>query len=394
MPDVHALLSASAAERWMNCPGSVAATKDLPDTGSTYAAEGTLCHSLCELKLRKLFSIPNPMPRAEYQAKLAEIKEDALWQEEMDACSDTYVEHIQETMMQYPVRPAIAVEQRVDFSEYVPGGFGTSDCVILTPDTLHICDYKHGKGVPVSAIENKQLRLYALGAILKYRAIYSGIKYVVLHVVQPRLDNISVWQTRIEDLMMWAENEVRPAAKRALDPDAPCVPGDSQCRFCGIRDRCRARAEGVKAAAASPLYNKLPPILTDAEVGEALTLAKGVADWLKKLEGYAVKTLESGGAIPGYKLVEGRRVRTWDDQTAAFIDITSKGIDEALLYERKPLTVAQLETVVGKKVYAQIVAPHVTVSPGKPTLVPESDNRKPWSAAKADFADILKNKGE
>lgn len=390
MPDKHAVLSASAAERWMNCPGSVTATKDLPGTTSVYAEEGTLAHSLCELKLCKLFGIPKPMKRTEWQESWAKLKSDPLYQPEMENCSDTYIEHIQEVAMACACRPAVFVEQMVDFSEYVPDGFGTSDCIMVTEKTLHVFDYKHGKGVPVSAVDNKQLKLYGIGAWIWVRAFFPNIEEVVLHVIQPRINNISVWSIPLPDLLAWAENEVRPAAKRALSDDAPFVPGEKQCRFCGIRATCRARMENAQAVKNSQNFGKLPPTLTDAEVGEALTLCKQVADWLKKLESYASKKLETGGYIPGYKLVAGRTTRVWDDQNAAFADMREHGIDDALLFERVPITVAKLEKAIDKKLFAQIVEPHITVSPGKPTMVPESDNRPTWSAAKADFAGLTK----
>ena len=394
MPTAHALLSASAADRWMNCPGSVAATKDLPSTTSVYAEEGTLAHSLCELKVRKLFGIPEPMPRSKYLEELAVIKANELYSKEMENCSDTYLEHIQSIALRYNTRPYVVVEQRVDFSEYVPDGFGTSDCIIIAGSELHIVDYKHGQGVPVSAVENKQLRLYAIGALARYKAFFPAVETVYLHVVQPRLNNISEWSVAVDALTDWAKQEVAPAAQRALSPDAPFVPGEKQCRFCGIRATCRARATKNMEVANSPLFQKLPPELSDAEVGAALTIGKDVADWLKKLESYAAKTLETGGTIPGYKLVAGRSNRVWGDQSKAFDAMRSAGVADALLYDRVPLTVAKLEKVLDKKVFAQVAEPFITKAPGKPTMVPESDPRKPWSAAKADFAEILKNKGE
>ena len=394
MPNVHAVLSASAAERWMNCPGSVAATKDLPESTSVYAEEGTLAHSLCELKVRKLFGIPDPMPRSEYQKQLDAIKAHELYQKEMDGCSDTYLDTIQEIVMRYPTRPCVMVEQRVDFSEFVPDGFGTADCIILTPASLHIVDYKHGQGVPVSAVDNKQLKLYALGAFLKYKPFIIDLQDVFLHVVQPRLKNLSEWRSTIGDLLDWAEQEVRPAAKLALSNNAPFVPGEKQCRFCGIRATCYARAQQNLEIVNRPLYGKLPPTLTDAEVGEALTIGKDVADWLKKLESYATRTLESGGTIPGYKLVEGRSNRIWTDQNEAFKSMRENGVDEALLFERVPLTVSKLEKALDKKLFAKAAEPFITKAPGKPTMVPETDPRKPWSAAKSDFAEILKSKGD
>lgn len=389
MPTKHAVLSASAADRWINCPGSVMATKDLPYSTSVYAEEGTLAHSLCELKLRKLVG-PEPMSRQEFATELDKLKSDPLYQLEMDSCSDMYVEHIQGIIMSYPFRVLVAAEQRVVFDTYVPGGFGTSDCVIVSPDELHIVDYKHGKGVPVSAEENSQLKLYALGALISYRNFYPSIYRVILHIVQPRAGGISSWETTVADLLRWATDVVVPAAKLALSDNAPFCPGEKQCRFCGIRSTCRARMEAAQAVKDNPMFGKLPPVLSDLEVGDAITMGRQVADWLAKLEDYTKGKLENGGKIPGFKLVAGRTSRAWDDQNQAFADLRAEGVDDAFLFERVPLTVAKLEKAIDKKVFARVAAPHVVVSPGKPTMVPESDPREEWSGAKSDFADILK----
>lgn len=394
MPGQHALLSASAADRWMLCPGSVAATKYHPETSSEAADEGTLAHALGELKLRKLFGIPEPMNRATYAIKHTTIQTDPLYSVEMENCSDTYVEQIQAVVMLLPQRPFIAVEFRVDFSDFVPGGFGTSDCILITPDTIHIFDYKHGKGVKVYATENRQLRLYALGALKAFAPFFPGIKYVVLHIVQPRLDNICEWRLTVEDLLSWGENTVKPAAELALSPDAPFYPGEKQCKFCKIRATCRARMDAAAELQKSPTFGKLPPEITDAEIADAITKGKEIADWYKKLSDYAAKKLESGGAIPGLKLVAGRTTRTWDDQSAAFADLIRGGVPESILYEKTPVSVPGLEKLIDKQLFAQLVTPHIIQSPGKPALVPESDPRKPWSPAKADFAEIIKNKKE
>ena len=394
MPGQHALLSASAADRWMLCPGSVMATKDYPDTSSTAADEGTLAHALGELKLRKLFGIPEPMSRAKYGSQHKAIEADELYSVEMENCSDTYVEQIQSVVMQAPQRPFIAVEFRVDFSDVVPDGFGTSDCIVITPDTIHIFDYKHGKGVKVSATENRQLRLYALGALKAFAPFFPGIRYVVLHIIQPRLDNICEWKLTVEELVSWGDDTVKPAANLALSPDAPFHPGEKQCKFCKIRATCRARMVAATELHESPGFGKMPPEITDAEIADAIALGKDVSDWYKKLSEYAAKKLESGGAIPGLKLVAGRTTRTWDDQNTAFADLIRNGIPEAVLYEKTPVSVPGLEKLIDKQAFARFVVPHMIQSPGKPALVPESDPRKPWSPAKADFAEIIKSKKE
>jgi hypothetical protein len=391
-PEKHALLGASSAARWMACTPSARLTEHCPETTSVYAEEGRLAHSLSELKLRKIFGTGcEKLSAKAYKAKLAEIKADKLYSEEMEQCSEEYVLYIQSVVAQCE-NPAVAFEQMVCYDKYVPEGFGTADCIVLDSDTINVCDYKHGKGVAVDATDNPQLKLYAIGAIERYKAFYSGIEKVRLHIIQPRAGGASSWETTTKELYDWANNVVKPLAEKAYKGDGECNPGEAQCRFCGIRDTCRARAKLVRDIAALPTFENEPPELTSDEIGEALTMAQRVADWVEKLKAYASKTLEDGGSIAGYKLVAGRTTRVWDDQSRAFDDLRANGVDDAMLYERTPLSVAKTEKMLGKKRFSEIASDHVVQSEGKPTLVPESDPRAAWSKSSGDIAEMIKHK--
>ena len=390
-PEKHALLGASSAARWLACPPSARLCENKPDRNTKYTEEGRLAHSLGELKLRKLFGTgTTPMKPSVYKKELAAIKADPMYSAEMESCTEEYLDHIQATAMEYKQRPMVAFEQMVDYSAYAPEGYGTADCILLTPTDIHVCDYKHGQGVPVDATENPQLKLYALGALNRYAAFYPDVEKVFLHIIQPRAGGISVWETTVAALRQWGEEVVKPRAALAWAGEGEFAPGEHQCRFCKIRNTCRARAQTVQEVAALPDFGKLPPELTDAEVGEALALGERVADWLEKLKSYAAGAIEQGKEIRGYKLVAGRTSRAWDDQTKAFADMQAAGVAEAMLYERTPLTVAKTEKMLGKKRFGEIAVAHVVQTPGKPTLVPESDKRTPWSAAATDFAGMIK----
>ena len=384
-PELHAALGASSAHRWLNCPASVLLTANIPDKGSEYAAEGTLAHAYGELKLRRYF---DHLPDKDYKDRLADIKADPLYKPEMDDCSDTYAQHVIETANAYEVRPFVAFEQRVDYSGYAPNGFGTADCIILSQSRMDICDYKHGQGVAVSAEDNPQLKLYALGALDNFKMFYPQIETVSLHIIQPRNGGVSVWSTTVKELREWGETVVKPTAALAAKGEGGQHPGE-WCRFCKIKNTCKARANTFITLTDYPAYGQSGAELTPEQVSEALQKGEGVVEWLNDLKEFAASSLLDGLHIPGYKLVEGRRSRKWDDQDKAFADIQANGIDESMLYERVPLTVAQLEKSLGKKTFGQVAAAHVQTSPGKPTLAPESDKRAEYSkAANDDFATI------
>lgn len=378
----HALLTASGAHRWMNCTPSARLEETLPDEGSSYAAEGTLAHSIAELKVKKKFL--EPMGTRTYNSRMKRFEENPLFNPEMQSCTDEYLDYISGVVMSYPTRPYIAVERKLDFSRYAPEGFGTGDCIIIGGDTLHVIDYKHGKGVPVEAEENPQLKLYGLGALEAYGMFY-GIRKIMLTIFQPRADGDTVkeWTIDRDKLLDWGVFTVRPAADKAFKGEGEFCGGE-WCRFCRAKNTCRARAGqytaledfGSPNSKAETGTLPKPPLLSDAEVGEVLKIAIDLEKWVSDLKEYALAACLEGKDIPGWKAVEGRKTRAWDDADAAFGDITAAGIEETMLYERKPLTLAAVEKLIGKARFTEIAGTHVTVSAGKPALAPESDKRE------------------
>ena len=368
----HALSSASSAHRWMCCPPSAKLEDKLPDTTSEAAAEGTLAHKVCELKLQNYFDTTN-MSQRKMNARIKKLKEDPLWQEEIIGHADTYLDFIKGLAISFDSAPSVLIEEKVDFSKWVHDGFGTADCLMFQGDTLHVIDFKYGKGVPVSAENNPQLMLYALGAAQEYSMIYS-MDQIHLVIVQPRIsDEVSEWTITLDELLQFGET-AREKAMLALSGSGEFNPGEAQCRFCRARATCRARADkNVKLAFAT---EKKPDQLTLEEIGEYLQQGEDVARWLSDLKEYALKESLLGHEIAGYKAVEGRGSRAWTDMDKAFDLLISSGTPEEMLYERKALSLAQVEKLVGKKDFAAIVGNLVEKKPGKPTLVPESDKRK------------------
>lgn len=370
MPTQHALLSASGAHRWLHCTGSPLLEKDFPDSTSVYAQEGTLAHYLCELKLmaytgeitkRKLTSMKNKLMKSE------------LWQPEMDSTSEAYLDYIKDITMSYTVKPVILIEKKVDFSRYVPEGFGTADCLILAGDTLHVIDYKHGKGVVVDADHNPQMMLYALGAMSELSLLYR-FKFVHMTIVQPRVNNISEFTMSADELIEWGETVVKPKAEAAISGNGEFEAGD-WCRFCRAKRQCKTRYESNDS-----LYSELsvqhdPRLITLAELGDYLKRGKDMAAWLEDMKEYALSESLAGADVPGWKAVEGRGSRAFTDTDEAVDTLIKNGIDESVLYERRVLTLAQMEKAVGKKAFGEIVGNLVVKNPGKPTLVEESDKR-------------------
>lgn len=369
----HSFLSASGAHRWLACTPSAMLEKDFPDTTSESAREGTLAHELAELKVRNYFYSVE-FGKRKLTAAIKKLKEQELWQDEMMGHTDTYLDVIKTLALGLPSKPYVAIEKRVDFSTYVPDGFGTADCILLQGDTLHAIDFKYGKGVPVSAEENPQMKLYALGAYETYKILYP-IKNIHLVIVQPRLPDVtSEWSCDIDHLLRFGEY-VKARAELAIKGEGPFSPGEKQCRFCRARAKCRARAEeNVRLAFA---VGKKPPLISNEEVGKYLQMGEDVAKWLKDLQEYALSECLAGKDIPGWKAVEGRGAREWTDMDAAFEKLVSDGVVEGpLLWEKKPLTLAQVEKLVGVKEFKNAVGDLVVKAPGKPTLVKESDKRE------------------
>lgn len=370
MPDTHAVLSASAAKRWLNCPPSVRLTENMPDTASEFAAEGTLAHAIAELKLRKKFET---MKKSEFDKSMRNLKADPLYQPEMDTHTDTYIDYILGIAHGYnKVKPYVAIEKKLDYSNVAPNGFGTGDCVMLCKSDLHIVDFKYGKGVPVSAEDNPQLKLYALGALSEYSILYD-IQNITLHIVQPRLtDGTSSWSISAEDLLAWGES-IKPVAELAFNGGGEIKCGD-WCRFCKAKANCRARAESFFELEDTA---KVPAeLLTDSEIGDALAKAQMLKNWVTDIEDYAINAILSGSEISGWKVVEGRSNRKITDIDGAFEVLKSNGYDESLLYERKPITLTDLESLVTKKKLNELIGDKIVKPQGKPTLAPADDKRK------------------
>jgi hypothetical protein len=367
----------------LHCTPSARLEEQFPDQESEYAAEGTLAHAIAELKLRKHFV--EPMGVRTFNKKLKELQADDLYQDEMMRHTDTYVDYIKGIVHGFTTPPYVAIEKRLDYSFYAPEGFGTGDCVIIAGNTLYINDLKYGKGVPVSAVGNPQMRLYALGAYTEYSFLYP-IEKVKMAIIQPRLDDISEDEMSIAELLEWGES-IKPIAQKAFAGEGDFVPGD-HCRFCRARHTCRARTQHYTALED---FNKMvPPLISNEEVGQILERARGLAKWVSDLEEYALAEILKGGDVTGWKAVEGRGSRQYTNIDDAFKRLTENGIEEAMLYERKPLTVAQVEKVLGKAEYRKLLEEPglVKVEPGKPTLALMSDKRDAITRVTAadDFA--------
>lgn len=365
----HALLSASGAHRWLNCTPSARLEAQFPDTTSEAAKEGTLAHEIAEAKVRNYFQTLD-YGKTWLNKELAKFKKRKLYAPEMDGYTNDYVDYCRAAALEWENLPYIDVEKKLDLSAYVPEGFGTADLILIGGNKLRIIDLKYGKGVPVSAEKNPQLMLYALGAYDAYSMLYD-IQEVELSIFQPRIDNTSSWTVSVDELMAFGEI-VRAKAAIAIKGEGEQTPGD-WCRFCRARAQCRARAE--KNVELAFMTDKAPELLALDEIGGYLERGEDVARWLKDLQEFALSQCLAGHEVAGWKAVEGRGSRDWTDQEEAFKRLEENGIDEAMLYERKPLSLAQTEKLVGKKDFAETVGDLVVKKPGKPTLVPETDKR-------------------
>lgn len=371
----HALLSASSADRWLACPPSARLEEPMSDRDSIHTLQGTLAHAIGELKLRNHFIEPMTMRKYNTQLKKLQNSEpfegQPLYEDEMLRHTDTYLDYISQVVHSYNSPPFITVEKRVDYSEYVPKGFGTSDCIIIGGNNIHVIDFKYGKGVQVTAENNPQMKLYALGALLAYSMLFD-IKTVKLSIVQPRRDNISEWELSSEELFSWA-NSIKPTAQMAFNGKGDYAAGD-HCRFCKAKALCRARSE-FNISLEEYNFTK-PPLLSDEEVGHVLTKALDLKSWAKAIEEYALEQCLIGNSIPGWKAVNGRGNRQFTDVDEALNKVEGAGFDKALLYKNVPSTLTEIETLLGKKEFDNLLNGYVIKPLGKPTLVPENDKRE------------------
>lgn len=368
-PSKHALLGASSAARWIACTPSARATEGLPDQESTYAAEGTRAHEVCEKALRYKL--------AKWEAgKPFDLLSDWAQQSmptEMFNAANQYVSFLHDQWVGFSCHPGVFIEQEVDVSRWVPGGFGTCDCLMIGGGLLHIIDFKYGQGVPVSPVRNPQLMYYALGAYALFDGLES-IDTVRMSIVQPRIqEEPETWELPLSDLLSWAREVLQPAAEMAWRGEGTFCPGE-HCRFCKAHPGCRGWQEKYGPLAGfEPLPQ--PAALSDEELGEWLQKVEGLAAYARELEDYAQTALLEGRTLPGWKLVQGRSTRKWTDQDAAFRQMEADGIDEAMLYTRTPISLTAAEKMLGKKKFAEVMSAFITRAPGAPKLAKDSDPR-------------------
>ena len=371
MPDVHARLSPSAAERWINCPGSIHLSEQCPDqdSDSDYTKEGTVAHSLCEIKLKKF---NGELKTRAYNSELKSIKESGYYDGEMEEASDFYLTNVTEIFNGAGDDAELLVEQQFKLDKYVPGSFGTSDAVVIGNNKIEIIDFKYGKGVKVSAKENPQLRLYGLGTATLFGGLYD-FDTVRLTIIQPRLDWVSTEEIKLSDLVKWANDVVVPQANKAAEDADEYACGD-WCRWCPAKALCRTRADANLELARMEF--KEPPLLTMEELGIVLSKAEALKKWVSEISDYALSQALAGEEIEGWKVVEGRSNRTIKDTDAAVSKLKDAGFDEAILYKPRELYgITQLEKNCGKKKLSEVLGDLIVKPQGKPKLAPESDSR-------------------
>ena len=370
-PKGHAILSASSSDRWLHCPPSARLCEAYEDKGSDYAAEGTDAHTLCEYRLKQALGIPAEDP----------IENLSWYNEEMEECAAGYAAYVVELLeaaKQACSDPVVMIEQRVDFSRWVQEGFGTADCILIADGVLNIVDYKHGKGVEVSAVANPQMQLYALGALEIFDGIYD-IDTVRMTIFQPRKSNISVYEMDKTDLYEWADTELTRKAQLAYEGQGDFSCGE-WCRFCKAKAECRERATANLALARYEF--QAPALLDDEEIADILGKVDALTAWASDVKEYALQQAISGKEWTGWKLVEGRSNRKYTSEAAVAAAVESAGFDP---YERKVLGVTAMQKLLGKTRFEELLAPYIEKPQGKPALVPESDKRPAMNTAKNDF---------
>ena len=369
----HALLSASSSHRWLNCPPSAVAAEAYANEGTEFTREGTLAHEVAE------FFVDLRAPQAS-ENLLADFRnwknrEDITM--EMLQCAEGYRDYIQEQIR--IDKPQIMLETRVDFSDWVPDGFGTADCIILQGDTMDVIDYKYGKGVAVSAEDNPQMKLYGLGALNDYGFAWD-IDKIRLHIYQPRINNVSVFEISVADLLTWGEEVVKPIAEQAAQGEGQYSAGE-WCRFCPHAGRCRKLTETCTEMIETHGLKAAVPVLAPFEVAEVLAMEPVISLWLKRVKDQALSTMLHGGQVPGYKVVAGRGSRTWADDLEAAQLLQHAGYSREDITETKLLSVAQMEKALGKKKVAELVGGQILNHTGAPTIALETDKRPAYNPA-------------
>ena len=377
----HARLNASSSHRWMMCPPSVKLSEQFEDKPSSYAEEGTFLHELCELKLHRYLGDMDP---ALIELQYAEHRDNDFYSDEAETVTDEYVDFCIETIEAVRLScpdPLIMVEHRLDYSDFVPDGFGTGDLIIVADGVLEVIDFKGGRGIRVEANRNSQLMLYGLGALLEFDPLYD-IHQVRMTIVQPRLSNLSSFEMEADDLIQWAETEVRPKAMLAYEGKGDFCAGE-WCRFCKARYTCRKRSEYHMSLAARDF--KEPDLLSDEEIADILPVAESLNSWVQDLLAYATQEAVIGKTWPGYKLVAGRSIRKYTSEAEVIKAATEAGYTD--IYKTSLLGVGDLEKRMGKKAFNEVLGKYIVKPVGAPTLVPETDPRKPYANAASVFND-------
>lgn len=374
MPAKHSDLSASGSNRWLHCPPSAKECAKLPDVSSEYARQGTDAHTLCEYKVKKALG-----------RKMKDPTEDlTFYNEEMEECASEYAQFIMESLSaakEHCKDPLVLVEQRLDFSRWVPGGFGTGDCVIVADDTLMVIDFKYGLGVLVNAEKNSQMMCYALGALSLFDGIYD-IKEVNMTIFQPRRENVSTASMTKEELLHWAETVLKPTAELAAQGKGE-YKADDHCRFCKLKATCRKRAEYNLELAKYDFA--VPSTLEDEEIEIVLSKADELVNWVGEVKEYALQQALSGKSWKGWKLVEGRSNRRYVSEEAVVAKVEEAGFDP---YEKKLLGITAMTKQLGKKKFDELLKGLIEKPQGKPVLVPESDKRPALHTAVDDFKNV------
>lgn len=381
----HALLSASSSHRWLECTPSARLEEKFPVEESNYAAEGTLAHTISEIALRKQL---NRISLQQAQKELEPCLANPMYSKEMEGYVDDYVTFVMEQYNAALLTTSdalINLESRVDFSKWVPEGFGTGDTVIIADYVLHIIDLKYGKGVAVEVEDNPQLKLYALGAVDAVKMFYD-IKRIRMTIFQPRIDNISTIEISVEELYEWADNYVKPRAELAIKGEGEYHAGE-HCKFCRARSTCKTRAE-INLALAK--FDFRPSnLMNDEEIIEVLKQIDQLEDWAKDIRAYAADlAINHDKHWEGFKVVLGRSNRKYTDEKAIVKTLTEAGYIEEQIYDKELKGITEMEKFLGKKKFGDLLNAYIVKPEGAPALVPVSDKRperNSVASAQADF---------
>lgn len=390
----HALLSPSGASRWLTCTPSARLEAEMPESSSVYADEGTLAHDLVKLLLQNELRY---ITEADYKFELKFIKANELYTEDMLSYCIDHTAMVMSYVQQYGracKRVRVFLETQFDLSEYIPESFGTADTIIVADNLLHVIDLKYGKGVPVSAIDNSQMKVYALGAWSRLGDLFDS-DTVKMTISQPRIENDSTYSMSIDALLLWAKNELRIKAAVAYAGEGEFIVGD-HCQFCRIKPTCRAFYNKQMEIAVHDF--KEPPLLTPAEVADLLGRSAMIKGWITAVDEYALdQAVNKGVAWPGFKLVQGRSNRKYTDTGKVYEVLIENKYDPGKIGEFKVFGITEMEKNITKPKFAELLTPYVTKPPGKLKLAPDTDPRPAHnSAAEAvnDFNDGFKTEIE